>query len=60
MDYIIIMNEERLRSNINNKTNEEKKITELVWTGSAHAAETTVEWSATLSVMSDSLPCHGL
>ena len=30
MDYIIIMNEERLRSNINNKTNEEKKITELV------------------------------
>ena len=30
MDYIIILNEEHLRSNIKNKTNEEKKITELV------------------------------
>ena len=60
MDYIIILNEEFLRSNIKNKTNEENKIIELVWTRCVHVAETIVEWSVTLSAMSDSLPRHGL
>ena len=60
MDYIIIMNEEFFRSNIKNKTNEENKIIELVWTRCVHVAETIVEWSVTLSAMSDSLPRHGL